>query len=465
MAATLPAIGAHARVARALPRTDTIDDMESLYQAIDALRFERALPATVLEVEQTFDAVEVADIDGATRQALADAGILARIQPGDTVAVGVGSRGITNIAQIARSAVACLREHGAQPFVVAAMGSHGGGTPDGQREMLHSLGVTEDSLGCEFRITMDVKQIGQLPNGGPALFQDLHSAAADHAIVLSRIKPHTDFRGPVESGPSKMTVIGFGKQKGAALMHSYGGRGFRDYLCDAARIYESNTNYRGAVCILENAYDQTGLIIGLSAAQTGTQIEIDLQARSKDMIARIPFTDIDILVVQRIGKNISGAGMDPNVLQRSLVPREDEPVGGPAIIVTLDLTDETHGNACGLGLANVIPKRLVDKIDFYKFYLNGVTSGTFGAYRNAMPLVMRDDLRTLESASQMCGIPGPLDVRYCFIRDTLKLDTLFVSPAMRREVEAHPRLSIVGERPLAFNAAGAMTSPWDLSGR
>ncbi len=437
--------------------------MDSLYHAIETLRFQRELPQTVFELRQTFDVIKVVDIEGETRQALQATGIFERLKPGDSVAVGVGSRGITNMARITAATVAMLKERGAKPFIVAAMGSHGGANAEGQREMLHSLGVTEESAGCEFRITMDVKEIGKIGNGGPALYMDLHSANADHAILLSRIKPHTDFRGRLESGPSKMAVIGFGKQRGAQTMHSYGGDGFRNYLASAARLYEANTCFRGAVCILENAYDETGKIVGLSAAQVGTDVEAALQTESKAMMASIPFMNIDVLVVQRIGKNISGAGMDPNILRRLMVPREAEPEGGPSVIVTLDLTAETHGNSAGMGLANVITKRQLEKVDFYKFYMNGVTSGTFGAYRSSMPLVMRDDQRALESASQMCGVPNPLDVRYCFIRDTLTLDTLYVSPSMLGEARAHPRVTVLREIPLSFQACGAMSSPWHLS--
>ncbi len=435
--------------------------MDSLFHAIDTLRFPRELPATLLEVKQTFEAERVADVEAATVAALENSGMLARIAPGQSVAVGVGSRGITNIARITKAAVARLQTHGAKPFVVAAMGSHGGATAEGQREMLASLGVTEASAGCELRITMDVRQIGQLPDG-PPLYMDEFSAAADHSILLSRVKPHTDFRAALESGPSKMTVIGFGKQKGAQAMHAYGGNGFRRFLADAARIYEANTNFLGAVCILENAYDETGHIAGLSAAQVGTDAEAQLQAKSKSMMASIPFDDLDVLVVRRMGKNISGAGMDPNILKRLLVPREPEPHGGPAVIVTLDLTDETHGNCAGLGLANIITKRLLQKIDFHAFYVNGITSGTFGVYRGAMPLVMHDDQRALEVASHMCGVPQPPNVRMALIRDTLTVDRMWVSPALRAEVEAHPRLSIEREVPLSFDANGAMASPWQI---
>ncbi len=192
-------------------------------------------------MHQTFDAPRVDDIPLAVSKALEDGGLLATIKPGDSVAVGVGSRGIANIAQIARATVDRLKAHGAKPFVVASMGSHGGGTAEGQREVLASMGVTEEYVGCEFRITMEVKEIGRIPNG-PALHQDIYSAAADHTILCSRIKPHTDFHGKLESGPSKMEVIGLGKRHGAEMMHAYGTSGFQRFLAPAARVYEANTN-------------------------------------------------------------------------------------------------------------------------------------------------------------------------------------------------------------------------------
>jgi hypothetical protein len=200
-----------------------------LLEQIQALRFPAPLPARLLEVRQIYDYPRVTDVYAAARAALEASGLLTVIQPGERVAVGVGSRGIANLPAIVRAVVDRLKAHGAQPFIVAAMGSHGGATADGQRALLAELGITEASIGCPLRITMEVREVGRLPDG-PALYQDLHSAAADHTLLISRIKPHTDFRGRLESGPSKMAVIGLGKQVGAEAMHAWGTAGFQQFL-------------------------------------------------------------------------------------------------------------------------------------------------------------------------------------------------------------------------------------------
>ncbi|MCB0183592.1 MAG: hypothetical protein KDE31_04980, partial [Caldilineaceae bacterium] len=246
-----------------------------LLEQIKQLDFPADLPKTVLNVHQTFDAPDVGDIDAAVQKALKEDGLLARMKPGATVAVGVGSRGIANIPQITKATVDGLRAAGMKPFVLPAMGSHGGATAEGQKEVLTNLGVTEASVGCEIKATMEVQQIGQIPDG-PPLYQDVLSAGADHCILISRIKPHTDFRSHLESGPSKMCVIGWGKQFGAALMHAGGGANFQKYLAPAARIYEKNTNFVGAVSVVENAYDGTAKIVGLTADKVGLEPEAKL---------------------------------------------------------------------------------------------------------------------------------------------------------------------------------------------
>jgi hypothetical protein len=431
-----------------------------LLDQIQHLRFPAPLPETLLEVHQSFDAPRVDDIPLAVRTALEDGGLLARIKPGDSVAVGVGSRGIANIAQIARATVERLKEHGAQPFVVASMGSHGGGTAEGQREVLASMGVTEAYVGCEFRISMDVKEIGRIPNG-PALHQDIYSAAADHTILCSRIKPHTDFHGKLESGPSKMEVIGLGKRHGAEMMHAYGTSGFQRFLAPAARVYEASTNVRGALGLIENACEDTAKIVGLTAAQIGTEVEEKLLLEAKANMMSLPFKSMDLLVLRELGKNISGTGMDTNVIGRLVVNRQPEPEGlDIGAIVLLDLTEATHGNASGIGLANVTTARVVNKIDFIATYTNAVTATTFGLKRSGIPITMADDRRAMEVAVRACGAEPGSDITFVFTRNTLTVEHLWVSPSLRQQVEAHPRLKIVGEVPLAFDENGNMTSPW-----
>jgi hypothetical protein len=434
----------------------------NLLEQIKQLDFPAPLPERVLVVEQRFDAPKVDDLRAATRRALEESGVLARMAPGQTVAIGAGSRGIANLPVIVRAVVERLQEAGLKPYVVPAMGSHGGATAEGQKEMLAQLGVTEASAGVEIRATMEVKQIGQIP-GGPPLFQGLDSAAADHALLVSRIKPHTDFRSHLESGPSKMCVIGWGKQHGAALMHAGGGANFQKYLEPAAPIYAANTNFVGAICPLENAYDQTAEIVGLTAQEVGSAKEAALQEKAKQLMASLPFPEIDVLVVRQLGKNISGTGMDTNIISRLMIPRQPEHFGNidVAVIAVLDLTDETHGNVAGLGLANVTTARVVEKIDWVATYTNAITSGIFGMFRVSLPITLPDDKRALQAALRGCARPADA-ARMVLIRDTLALDKLWVSPNLRQAVLDHPRLCIVEEVPLAFTAQGAMSSPWAL---
>jgi hypothetical protein len=433
-----------------------------LLEQIQQLHFPADLPKSLLRIKQVFDAPQVPDVAVAAKQALHEGGLLARMKPGATVAVGAGSRGIANLPQIVKAVVEGLREAGIQPYVVPAMGSHGGATAEGQKTMLAELGVTEASVGAEIRATMEVKAIGQIPNG-PTLYQGLDSAAADHCLLVSRIKPHTDFRSHLESGPSKMCVIGWGKQHGAAIMHSGGGANFQKHLAPAARIYETNTNFVGAVCPLENAYDGTAKIVGLTPDKIGLEPEAQLLVEAKGLMASLPFPEIDVLVVQNLGKNISGTGMDTNIISRLLIPRQPEAFGAVdvAVIAVLDLTEETHGNAAGIGLANVTTARVANKIDWFATYTNCITSGIFGMYRVALPITMPSDCAALEVALRGCARPWEA-ARMVFIRDTLTLDHLWVSPNLRQAVEEHPRLSIQEETPLEFAANGAMRCPWSL---
>jgi len=436
---------------------------DQLVEQVSSLHFPAQLPETLLEVEQHFNAPRIDDAPAAVRAALRGSRPMQRIRPGMRVAVGAGSRGVTNLPAIVRTVVEEVHAIGADPFVFPAMGSHGGATAPGQIEMLASLGVTQESVGAEILATMEVKEIGRLPDG-PPLYQDANAAAADATLLVNRIKPHTDFHGKLESGLAKMAVIGMGKDTGAQLVHVYGARGFIRFLAPAARIYEANTNLIGGLALLENAFGETAEVHALDVTEVGAAIETALLEKARALMPRLPFDAIDILVIKEIGKNFSGTGMDTNVVGRIMIPRmAEDHRPDVAVIAVLDIAEESHGNAAGIGLANVTTLRAVNRIDWTATYTNSVTSGIFGMQRVNVPITMADDRRALEVALRCCGEP-PDQARWVWINNTSKLRQLWVSPNLRPAVEANPHLRLVRETPLRFES-GQLAQPWGMKGR
>jgi hypothetical protein len=436
----------------------------NLLQQIEAFNFTAPLPVQLLVVEQRIEAPEEKDPGRTARLRLEASPMWECIKPGTSVALGVGSRGIYNLAAIVKSVVESLQAAGAKPFIVPAMGSHGGATAEGQIGVLAELGITQEKMGAEIRATMEVKEVGRLP-GGPAIYQDLHSASADAVLLINRIKSHTDFHGDIESGLAKMSVIGLGKRRGAEAMHTFGMPGFRSFLSSAAQLVAANTNLIGGLAILENAFCQTAEIHALPAEEFGGQRENALLQRARALMPRLPFRDIDVLVVKEIGKNVSGTGMDTNVIGRLMIPREQEEEGGPNIasLAVLDMTAETGGNATGIGLANVTTRRVLEKIDWVSTYTNAVTSGIGGMYRVSLPITMPDDQMAIQVAVRGSGRPAE-DVRMVFIRNTSSLQTLWASPNLRAEVETSDTLVQTGVVPLSFDREGRMSSPWQIRG-
>ena len=433
-----------------------------LAEQIARLRFPAALPDRLLELEQTFVAARIDDVPAAVRAALAGSRPMQQIRPGMRVAVGAGSRGISNLPVVVRTVVEALRAAGADPFVFPAMGSHGGATAAGQVEMLASLGVTPERVGAEILATMEVKEIGRLPDG-PAFYQDANAAAADATLLVNRIKPHTDFHGSIESGLAKMAVIGMGKDTGAQRIHLYGGRGFVRFLAPAARLYAAHTNLVGGVALLENAFGETAQVHVLSADEIGAEAETALLEQARTLMPSLPFAAIDVLVIQEIGKNFSGTGMDTNVVGRILIPRTPETHSPDvAVIAVLDIAEESHGNAAGIGLGNVTTLRAVNRIDWISTYTNSVTSGIFGMQRVNVPITMVDDRRALEVALYGCGEP-PEQARWVWIHNTSKLRQLWASPNLRPEIEANPHLRLVREVEVQFDAAGRLLQPWTMA--
>jgi hypothetical protein len=368
------------------------------------------------------------------------------------VAVGAGSRGIANIAVIVRAAVDYLKELGAAPFVFPAMGSHGGATPEGQREILEHYGITEQTMGCPLRAGMEVVQIGTAL--GMPVWCDKFASEADWIGVINRIKPHTDFKGEIESGLCKMMAIGMGKHQGAKQYHrAFVSHRFEKVILAVAREVLAKARIGFGLGIVENGCDETAIVEAFNAGDIEAG-ERRLLKDAKRWLARLPFSPIDVLVVEEIGKNISGSGMDTNVIGRTFHPRESFPKDPEILrIVALDLTDESGGNATGIGNADITTRRLAGRIDWRKTTINVLTASAPNAAM--MPLAFESDRDAVESALGSIGSIEPEQARVIRIRNTLMLSEIECSEAFLPEIEKSPNLEILGEaRPFGFDAAG-----------
>ena len=363
-----------------------------------------------------------------------------RIRPGMSVAITCGSRGVCNIAVITRAIVDFVKSCGGQPFVFPAMGSHGGATAEGQREILRGYGVTEETMDCPIRATMEVVQVGETEEGMP-VFVDRYAYEADGIILCGRVKAHTAFRGPYESGILKMSVIGLGKQHGAEHVHQDGFSDLGRLLPMIARVVFDKTNILGAVAVAENAFDQTCIVEGLLKEEIFEK-EPDILRRSKERLGRIFFDNIDVLVVDRLGKDISVDVMDPNITGRFAVPYMESEKKVQHIAV-LDLTEETHGNCNGLGLADVTTRRLVEKIDVDCTYPNVVTSTVLCTPK--IPLFAHSDRACIQIALKTCNYIDRENPRIVHIKDTMRLEEIEISQAMLEEARANEHIQILGE--------------------
>jgi len=402
----------------------------------------------LIRVRQRFAGGAIGDVEAAeaaVRSELAACGVA--IRAGSRIAIAVGSRGIAHIAPMVRQVVAWVRSQGAEPFIVPAMGSHGGGTSAGQREVLASYGIVEAYVGAPILSSMDVVSLpqGDLPI---PLFFDKHAHAADGTILINRIKPHTSFHGPYESGLMKMITIGLGKHAQATAIHGLGVHGLRKIMPEAAKRILAQSNILLGLAVVENAYDETLSVCAVRAASIPEE-EPALLELARGHMPRLPVDDVDILVVDEMGKDISGVGMDTNVIGRLRVrgqPEPDRP--NIAVIIARDLTQASHGNAVGVGLADIVTRRLFAKIDFKATYANIITS-TF-LERGKVPLVADTDRQAIDIALRACGSLDPANVRLIRIRDTLHLDELLVSPAVLREIEHRADIDAVGPCAEAF---------------
>jgi hypothetical protein len=333
------------------------------------------------------------------------------------------------------------------------MGSHGGATAQGQTQMLANLGMTEASLNARIVSSMDVIWVGQLPNGMP-VYIDKTAAEADGIIIVNRVKPHTDFRADFESGLAKMTVLGLGKQKGAATVHSYGVEGMQVLMPQAARLIVDTLPVLFGVASIENAYHEVACIAAVPATGIAGPEEKALLKQAYALMPHFPFPEIDVLIVEQIGKNISGVGMDTKVIDRAKVHGVvDHQSCDIRAIAALDLTPETHGNASGIGLADVTTRRLVEQIDFEALYINCMTAGICGIQRSFIPMVAPNDRAAISTALHVCGRPDPLQARIVRIKNTLSLGEMDISASLVEQIHGETAITLTSALfPLAFDS-------------
>ncbi len=418
---------------------------------IDNLLDNIILPKMV-RVKQRFERPVIADVAGELTAKLAAAKALASVKPGQTVAITAGSRGITNLPLMIKVLAAEIKKAGGVPFIVPAMGSHGGATAEGQKSMLIGMGITEEYVGAPIRATMETVEIGTSESGLP-VYLDKYAYEADAIVVINRIKPHVAFRGKVESGLLKMITIGLGKQKGADICHELGFGKMAENIPAIAAVTLAKTNILCGVGILENAYHETCRIevMGNREIEAG---EPALQEEAKRLAPRIYFDSLDVLVIDEIGKDISGTGFDTGIVGRYHTPFIS---GGPSItrVAVLDVTDKSHGNANGLGILDFTTRRAYEKVIFEQTYPNALTSTVPMSVK--IPMVLKSDKQAIQAAIKTCNILDKTQVRLVRIKNTVALGEIEVSENLLPEVAANPYLERAGDAyEWRFDAQGGL---------
>ena len=410
------------------------------------------LPAMV-RMRQTFPRPRVEDLDAALAEEWAKEGIGSSVKPGMEVAITAGSRGVARIDEIVAALVRLVKDAGATPFIVPAMGSHGGATAEGQVEILRSLGVTEEACGAPIRSSMEVVELGETPRG-VRVFMDRNAHGSDGVIVVNRVKAHTDFRGPVESGLMKMSAIGLGKHAQALALHALGVTGIRDHMVEVARHVAGSGKLLFGVASVENGYEEPAIVEAIRP-EAFEEREGALLEEWMRLMPRLPVEDVDVLVVDRIGKNYSGTGMDTNVIGRFRLVGVDEPAS-PRVkyLVACDISEESHGNATGIGLADLTTRRLFDQIDWQAMNENVLTS-TF-LERAKVPMVRAHDREAVEAAVRCNWGVAVEDTRLVRVPNTLHLEYADVAEPLVEEAEANGAERVNGAEPLPFGSDGVL---------
>lgn len=405
-------------------------------------------------IRQQFPATEVQDIAKTLREEIRKPEILDQVQKGMRIAIAVGSRGMAELPQIVRTVVEELKTRDALPFIVPSMGSHGGATAEGQKLVLENLGITEASVGCPIISSMDVVQCGMSDIGLPVLM-DKQAYEADGIVIINRIKAHNAFSGPIESGLSKMITIGLGKQKGADSCHAFGFTRMTEFILEMTRIKLEKANFLFGVGTVENAYDRIAKIVAVRPEEF---IETDqkLLIEAKSNLPKILLQPIDVLIVDQLGKEFSGGGMDSHTIGRASTTCVNPSALPPSRLVVLDVTDQSHGNTCGMGLADFTTRRLFNKIDYATTYANILTSTATPSGR--IPLIMESDRLAIQGAIKTCGVYDVSKLRMVRIPNSLHLDEIFVSEAMLSEADQHPDISLLTHpEDIIFDPSGNLT--------
>ena len=404
-------------------------------------------------LQQNLDVPRVKNIEETLASELAALKLPSHIKAGMRIAITAGSRGIANIDRILKHLVSILKDNSARPFLIPAMGSHGGGTAGGQVEMLRSLKITEESIGAPILSSMEVLEIGQSSFGFPILV-DKYATEADGIIVVNRIKPHTEFEGPIESGLFKMMAIGMGKHKGCKEVHKQAvNYGYRKVIPEIGKAILEKLPILFGIGVVENIYDETAYIRAILPADFLAE-ETRLLVEAKRLMARLPFTKIDVLIIDEMGKNISGTGMDTNVIGRIMFIGEREPES-PKItrIAVLDLTEEAHGNAVGIGLADFTTKKLVKKIDHDAMAMNAIAA--MSPEKGRIPISLPSDKDAVEAALGTIGAVEPGKARLVHIKNTLEMGKLDISEAFLEELKGRQDVTLIKELgPLSFDQTG-----------
>lgn len=416
---------------------------------IDRLLDPIVIPRMV-KVRQTFERPIINDVVGELKAKLLAKNILAKILPGQKIAIAVGSRGISNLPALVKVLVEAIKSVGGNPFMVPAMGSHGGATAEGQRNMLIGMGYSEEYIGAPILATMETVQVGISENGFPVFF-DKNAFEADATVIINRIKPHVAFRGPVESGLQKMITIGLGKQKGAGICHELGFGEMAVNIPAMAKVSLEKANILFAVGLLENAYHETCRIEVLANQEIARE-EPALQAESKRLSPKLYFDKFDVLIIDEIGKNISGTGFDTNVVGRYHTPYCS---GGPDIkkVAVLDVTDVSHGNANGIGIVDFTTNRAFKKISFEDTYPNALTSTV--AMSVKIPMILKNDKQAIQACIKTCNRLDRENVTVIRIKNTISLGEIEISESLVDCVGRNKYLEIISNREeLTFTTQG-----------